>query len=855
MFDNLFAVVLNMSITATVAVALIIFIRWIIGKKLPAIFRYALWGIVLVRLVLPLSIPSIFSIFNAIPVSETATAQRTQYEYSKAVSNIQHETGSRSLNQDGTANDALNNNFIVSLPAAVPEAPIDPIQALMQLIPWVWLIAVAGLFIFNLYAYFHATCKLKEAVLYKDDDLISQCKRKLKMNLQVQVYTSDKVHTPVVFGLIKPRIILPINIAEEHNDTELKYILTHELVHIKRFDYIIKLISVLALCIHWFNPAVWLSFILSHKDMEMSCDEKVMSVFDNDIRSDYASSLIKIAEKQNMMLNGGLLAFGENNIKSRIKGIMNFKKPSFWIGATIAAITIVIGSVLLTDAQYKEVTRQGIIAEGTKTQLENNEGANIAFDKSKIQEYGWLETVIINNCLGKDGPGEDYESVHNLKYGDIVFVTGKYNNWLFCTIPGDKVEFWVETKNLIDEQRHNDYNLGVVIANEVTVGTVTLKKGNLIQVLKRDQDKSCVTIRVIDINAGKTGWISNSDYVMANTEVFYNQAYLKKGTVIYEEPSVNAQKFKDFTGEYELFVNIDKEQDGWVYISTYGPIYGWVPKENIFIPVSSLLESKNTQVSEIKFTDVFNGNIISPNITGNMKNKLLGSIAAMKEMGPGVGPWKIIYCNGDKIILYNYAHIIACDITEKGKGIYSIIDLRGLKTGNYQGSIIAMVYPSPDAMSCILGAGCWENDIELHKSLYICNFTDGSVKELETNYNMANDKVTWYRNLQSSGPLPWYVSIEANDSGIIWDIENDKKIDSIPADSRPETIVNHFVESIDIKTEYTYLYWWKADENTVIGAPYSKDKGNFSELKLTDFEIIEVNLKDKSGKILYKINS
>jgi len=266
-------------------------------------------------------------------------------------------------------------------------------------------------------------------------------------------------------------------------------------------------------------------------------------------------------------------------------------------------------------------------------------------------------------------------------------------------------------------------------------------------------------------------------------------------------------------------------------------------------------EIENDQVNEIVFTDEFNGNIISPLVTAEMKDKLLDSISGMKEMGPGVGPWRIIYCNGDKIILYNYAHIVACDISKENKGIYSIIDLMGLKTGTYQGSIIAMVYPSSDAMSCILGAGYWEMDIEASPSLYLCNLCDGSVKELETNYNMANGEVKWYRNMQSSDMLPWYVAIRGNDTCIIWDIEGEKRIDSIPTDSGLETVEENYVERINIDTGYTYLYWWKVNENTVIGAPYSKDAGNASDLKLTDFEIIEVNLKDMSGKVLYKITS
>ena len=236
-----------------------------------------------------------------------------------------------------------------------------------------------------------------------------------------------------------------------------------------------------------------------------------------------------------------------------------------------------------------------------------------------------------------------------------------------------------------------------------------------------------------------------------------------------------------------------------------------------------------------------------------MRNKLLSSIAGMKEMGPGVGPWKVIYCNGDKIILYNYAHIVACDISKENKGIYSIIDLRDLKTGTYQGSIIALVCSSPDAMSCILGAGYWEMDIEPSPSLYLCNFYDGSVKELETNYNMANGEVKWYKNMQSFDLLPWYVSIKGNDTGIIWDVDGGKRVDSIPKDARLETVEENYIERIKIDTGYTYLYWWKVNGNSVIGAPYRKDADNASDLKLTDFEIIEVNLQDISGKVLYKL--
>ncbi len=348
---NIFTAVLNMSITASVATVLIIFIRWIFGNRLPKIFNYVLWAIVLVRLLIPFSLPSMFSIFNAIPVPETIMSQSQQYN--GASNNIPYSTDYVSIPQENTVSDALN-NVNDSFPAVTPEASVDPMKVIIYVISWIWLAGTVGLLSFSIFAYFRASLRLKEAVLYNQKDLIFQCSRKLKLNRNVQVYTSDRVHTPVVCGLIKARIILPLDLTKGCNELELKHIITHELVHIKRFDYILKPLSVLALCVHWFNPVIWISFILSQKDMEMSCDEKVVSVFDNDIRSEYAASLIKLAAKQNVLLNGGLLAFGKSNIKSRIKGIMSFRKPGFWLGAAAIVILVAIGVVLLTNGQHNE---------------------------------------------------------------------------------------------------------------------------------------------------------------------------------------------------------------------------------------------------------------------------------------------------------------------------------------------------------------------------------------------------------------------------------------------------------------------------------------------------------------------
>lgn len=745
MLVNAFAVVLNMSITASVAAVLIIFFRWIFGKRLPKIFNYALWSIVLLRLLIPFSLPSMFSVFNAIPVPETIRTQSSQYY--ETGNNISYSTDYGSISQEKTDSDVLNNGINRPFSAATAEASVDPIQVLIFAISWIWLTGAAGLFSFSIFVYFRALHRLKEASLYKNDDLISACIRKLRMSRKVQIYTSDRVHTPVVCGLIKARIILPLDLAQGCNEAELKHIITHELVHIKRFDYILKPLYVLALCVHWFNPVIWIGFILSQKDMEMACDEKVVSVFDNDIRSEYAASLIKLATKQNVLLNGGLMAFGESNIKSRVKGIMGFRKSGLWLGAAAIVILVAIGVVLLTNGQHKQVDKQDIIAVEDHKKLEtsiseyylrvdpNNEGilkiynikkygsgylvltekyrgegeshtilflidngystkatasghmpispcfsANIVRDQGKSIIYGnfknrkwdpktglvsdvqidnikiafedgteikepvsmdkgyivvvdtlskiknievynskgelqsdllnesycseyvfktvenstgthvdeskllpyWLETVVINDCTTKDGPGDHYNNIGSLKYGDIVIIYAKDNEWVKCMVNN----CWFKSTNLIDEQQHKKYNLGIITAKEVTVGSITLNKGNLVQVLKRDENRSCVTIRVIDVNGGKTGWIDNKDYTMAKPGVFFNQAYLKKGTILYKEPSLKAQIIEcSGAKEGTLFVGIRNEQNGWMEIGSPGGIHGWVQKENVYIPM------------------------------------------------------------------------------------------------------------------------------------------------------------------------------------------------------------------------------------------------------------------------------
>jgi beta-lactamase regulating signal transducer with metallopeptidase domain len=150
--------------------------------------------------------------------------------------------------------------------------------------------------------------------------------------------------TPFVLGLLRPKIYLPVGF----NDKERSYILLHEQTHINRKDHIIKMLAFLVLSVHWFNPFVWIAFMLMSMDMELSCDERVLKEMNEDIKKPYANSLLSLATRRHI-LNGSPLAFGEGNVKGRIKNVLNYKKPRFWVIVLAAIIAIAVGIGLLAN--------------------------------------------------------------------------------------------------------------------------------------------------------------------------------------------------------------------------------------------------------------------------------------------------------------------------------------------------------------------------------------------------------------------------------------------------------------------------------------------------------------------------
>lgn len=314
---EIFKTVLNMSITGAYIAAAIMLLR-LPMKKLPKKYSYALWSILGIRLICPFSFSAAVSLFNIIRPENDGN--RMTY----IPDNIEYASEPRVTVSVPVVNEAINN----SLPAAEPNNSMNPMQAAIGICAAVWITGAVIMLIYTAYS----CIRIRK--------IVSGSK-----HLTDNIYVCRNIESPFVYGIIKPRIFVPEGVSE----SDMQYISAHEKTHIKRGDHIIKPAAMLALCLHWFNPLIWISYRLMVKDMELSCDEKAVRSFKEDVRRDYASALLNMSVKQNKLY--GMLAFGESDIKTRIKRVLSLKKPRVIATVTAAAVLIIAAVCLLTDAE------------------------------------------------------------------------------------------------------------------------------------------------------------------------------------------------------------------------------------------------------------------------------------------------------------------------------------------------------------------------------------------------------------------------------------------------------------------------------------------------------------------------
>lgn len=320
--------IVEMSLMASVVILAVLLVR-VLFRQLPKIFSYVLWSVVLFRLLCPVSISTPFSMFQVFGITEKKVQMIElpvvgQDNLHEETTNIVEYDNMEIDNSDGPK------STVIILNEKWAEAEFE--QFGEQCIVAVWMLGVAVVFGYSV-------CSL------------GRLKKNLvgKLHFEDNIYLCDYIKAPFVMGVVKPKIYLPSSLGEE----EKAYIILHEQIHIKRGDHIFRLLAFLALAIHWFNPFAWLAYFLSGVDMELSCDEAVMKKSDNDIRAEYSTSLLSLATGKRF-LNGAMLAFGEGNVKNRIKNVMNYKKPAIVI--IVAAVLVVVALICTMGSNPKAVT-------------------------------------------------------------------------------------------------------------------------------------------------------------------------------------------------------------------------------------------------------------------------------------------------------------------------------------------------------------------------------------------------------------------------------------------------------------------------------------------------------------------
>ena len=327
---RLFPIVCNMSLTASVVILAVLAVRLLL-RRAPKVFSYALWAVVLFRLLCPVSVTSAVSLLGALgaPAQErSAVTSVVEYVPADIVRNMAPAV--TPLPQEPFPAESGENIISAAPSVTQPDAaPVSPLSGPVAVLTLTWLTGMALLLLYSVVSLLRLRRRLVGAVRLEDN-----------------IYLADYIPSPFVMGLFRPKIYLPSTLTE----TERGYILRHEQYHLRRRDHVMKLLSFLALCVHWFNPLVWAAFILAGKDMEMSCDEAVVRELGEDIRADYSASLLSLATGRRIVA-GMPLAFGEGDTGGRIRNLLNWKRPQPWIIAVCAVVCV--GLIALCAANPK----------------------------------------------------------------------------------------------------------------------------------------------------------------------------------------------------------------------------------------------------------------------------------------------------------------------------------------------------------------------------------------------------------------------------------------------------------------------------------------------------------------------
>ena len=328
--NEFFLKIINMSISASWLIFAVLILRLVL-KKAPKWVNVLLWGIVAIRLICPFSFESALSL---IPSAETFPK--------KIISGPSFDVQSGITPVDNRINDYLGDRYFEGV-----TVPANNGNTIMTILTIVWTIGILLLVAYTVISYWRLHREIDTAVRYKDN-----------------IFQSENVSSPFVLGLIKPRIYLPFKLDGQ----DMEHVVAHEQAHIRRKDHWWKPLGFLLLTIHWFNPLMWLAYVLLCRDIELACDEKVIKGLSNEQRADYTQALVACSVNRRMIA-ACPLTFGEVGVKERVKSVMNYKKPAFWVIIIAVIVCVGVAVCFLTNPKQDRYTLRIVVPAGSQEEF------------------------------------------------------------------------------------------------------------------------------------------------------------------------------------------------------------------------------------------------------------------------------------------------------------------------------------------------------------------------------------------------------------------------------------------------------------------------------------------------------
>lgn len=382
--EKMFLHLFNMSITAGYLVLAVMVLRLLL-KKAPKWITGVLWAFVALRLIFPFSIESILSL---IPSAETVPPDIVSSPLP------QIHSGIPMLNS--TVNPIISESL-----APKPINSVNPMQVIVFVATVLWLLGVLAMATYAFFSFILLRKKVKERV-----------------KLDGNIYVCDNVPTPFILGVFRPKIYLPSNIKKEDET----YVISHEKAHLKRCDQLWKPLGFLLLTIYWFNPLLWVGYVLLCRDIELACDERVLRECGSEIKKEYSTALVNCSLSKKA-LSACPLAFGEVGVKQRIKSVLNYKKPAFWIILVAILSCVAVAVFFLTNPQSDDIANKKfnakeLIVTCDAGHIMETEDAPLYEINESLELYETQNDV--RNFVGK------FEKI-SLEKGDFEYLFSYYN--------------------------------------------------------------------------------------------------------------------------------------------------------------------------------------------------------------------------------------------------------------------------------------------------------------------------------------------------------------------------------------------------------------------------------------------